>query len=191
MFSTLFKPTVGCRAMDLVDVSSSLFDIHCHDRQLTLTPPTPASRSGGRLTANLTPTQLARKRAHDREAQRTARQRTKDHLEGLEKRVEELSADASQLELARQRTRELEKEVAELKRTLAAASDSQASHSSWDQQQYQSIETHYLIQHGESAYTPLISSTIDDLAPYHTPFSSSDRKFVFKSHACTNTSQSA
>jgi hypothetical protein len=43
-----------------------------------------ASRAGTRDVATLNPNQLARKRAHDREAQRNIRQRTRGHIESLE-----------------------------------------------------------------------------------------------------------
>ncbi|KAJ4244197.1 hypothetical protein NW762_014578 [Fusarium torreyae] len=43
-----------------------------------------------RIVSSLTPSQLARKRAHDREAQRKIRQRTKDHIHSLERDLEEL-----------------------------------------------------------------------------------------------------
>ncbi|KAI5300410.1 hypothetical protein KEM55_007462 [Ascosphaera atra] len=45
-----------------------------------------------RGVANLTPHQLARKRANDREAQRAIRKRTKEQIESLERRVEELTS---------------------------------------------------------------------------------------------------
>lgn len=40
--------------------------------------------------STLTPSQLARKRANDREAQRAIRARTKEHIENLEREIEEL-----------------------------------------------------------------------------------------------------
>lgn len=45
-----------------------------------------------RGVANLTPEQLAKKRANDREAQRAIRKRTKAQIEALEKQVEELTS---------------------------------------------------------------------------------------------------
>ena len=50
------------------------------------------SRAGTRSVTTLTAAQLERKRANDREAQRAIRQRTKDHIEQLERQVAELSA---------------------------------------------------------------------------------------------------
>ncbi|KAF2720357.1 hypothetical protein K431DRAFT_226667 [Polychaeton citri CBS 116435] len=45
---------------------------------------------GSRGVANLTPEQLHKKRANDREAQRAIRERTKTHIESLEARIREL-----------------------------------------------------------------------------------------------------
>lgn len=45
---------------------------------------------GSRGVANLTPDQLAKKRANDREAQRAIRERTKNTIETLERRIKEL-----------------------------------------------------------------------------------------------------
>ncbi|KAK6951440.1 hypothetical protein Daesc_007975 [Daldinia eschscholtzii] len=47
-------------------------------------------RKGTRSVSTLTPSQLARKRANDREAQRAIRARTKEHIESLEREIEEL-----------------------------------------------------------------------------------------------------
>lgn len=56
-------------------------------------------RTGGPLTAassrgvaNLTPEQLARKRANDREAQRAIRERTKNQIDRLNQRIRELES---------------------------------------------------------------------------------------------------
>lgn len=46
--------------------------------------------SGTRSVSTLTPAQLARKRANDREAQRAIRARTKEHIDRLERENEEL-----------------------------------------------------------------------------------------------------
>ncbi|KAI1086764.1 hypothetical protein F5B19DRAFT_118095 [Rostrohypoxylon terebratum] len=47
-------------------------------------------RKGTRSVSSLTPAQLARKRANDREAQRAIRARTKEHIENLEREIEDL-----------------------------------------------------------------------------------------------------
>jgi FtsZ-binding cell division protein ZapB len=77
--------------------------------------------AGGRGVANLTPEQLAKKRANDREAQRAIRERTKNQIEALERRIEELTSQQPYQELqAVIRAKEaVEKENAEIKRRLA------------------------------------------------------------------------
>ena len=42
--------------------------------------------------ANLTPEQLAKKRANDREAQRAIRERTKGQIESLERKIQDLTS---------------------------------------------------------------------------------------------------
>ncbi|KAI0164519.1 hypothetical protein GGR52DRAFT_575872 [Hypoxylon sp. FL1284] len=53
-------------------------------------------RKGTRSVSTLTPSQLARKRANDREAQRAIRARTKEHIDSLEREIEELRSQRSQ-----------------------------------------------------------------------------------------------
>lgn len=82
-----------------------------------------ASRAGTRSVNKLSPAQLARKRANDREAQRAIRRRTKDQIETLEQQVRDLSDPAKDLRIAweiQQRNRELENEVAALKERIGA-----------------------------------------------------------------------
>lgn len=72
--------------------------------------------------ANLTPEQLAKKRANDREAQRAIRERTKNTIEGLEARIRELESQQPYQELQRalaDRDRAL-RECEELRTRLAA-----------------------------------------------------------------------
>ncbi|KAF2017642.1 hypothetical protein BU24DRAFT_389064 [Aaosphaeria arxii CBS 175.79] len=84
------------------------------------------SRAGTRSVSTLTAAQLERKRANDREAQRAIRQRTKDHIEGLERQVRDLTArldsnpSTKMVELTR-RNEELEQENAVLRRRLSHA----------------------------------------------------------------------
>ncbi|KAJ5767390.1 uncharacterized protein N7511_005006 [Penicillium nucicola] len=85
------------------------------------------SRSGTRKVSSLSAEQLERKRANDREAQRSIRQRTKTNIEQLEAQVSHLQ---SQLEDMRLRTETydevmqqntmLEGEVDRLKRQMAS-----------------------------------------------------------------------
>lgn len=51
-----------------------------------------SNSTSARGVANLTPVQLAKKRANDRQAQRAIRERTKAHIETLEQQVRELSS---------------------------------------------------------------------------------------------------
>lgn len=71
--------------------------------------------------STLTPSQLARKRANDREAQRAIRARTKEHIERLEREIDELkcrnSRDETIQELLR-RNKALEQELAALRETV-------------------------------------------------------------------------
>lgn len=70
-----------------------------------------------RSVATLTPEALERKRANDREAQRAIRQRTKDHIDSLERKIAELSSDDRNTRLVRalQRVDLLEQENATLR----------------------------------------------------------------------------
>ncbi|KAK5109948.1 hypothetical protein LTR62_006437 [Meristemomyces frigidus] len=81
-----------------------------------------ASRAGTRSVTTLSTAQLERKRANDREAQRAIRQRTKDHIEILERTVSELRGSNESSEkivaVTRQRNRELEEENAFLRNRL-------------------------------------------------------------------------
>ncbi|KAK0644609.1 hypothetical protein B0T16DRAFT_199168 [Cercophora newfieldiana] len=77
-----------------------------------------SKRKGTRSVSTLTPSQLARKRANDREAQRAIRARTKEHIERLEKELEDYksrqSRDLTIQDLMR-RNKELEMEVNNLR----------------------------------------------------------------------------
>ncbi|KAH8698844.1 hypothetical protein BGW36DRAFT_151334 [Talaromyces proteolyticus] len=77
------------------------------------------SRAGTRKVTSLTAEQLERKRANDREAQRTIRARTKEHIENLEHQVAELSAKGEQVDRVLQRNAALEAEIAHLRQQLA------------------------------------------------------------------------
>lgn len=60
---------------------------------------TSTTASSSRGVANLTPEQLAKKRANDREAQRAIRERTKGQIEKLEKQIQELTSQQPYQEL--------------------------------------------------------------------------------------------
>ena len=76
----------------------------------------------GRGVANLTPEQLSKKRANDREAQRAIRERTKGQIESLEKKIHELTSQQPYKELQHAlRQKELvESENEEIKKRLHA-----------------------------------------------------------------------
>ncbi|KAE9378157.1 hypothetical protein N431DRAFT_366476 [Stipitochalara longipes BDJ] len=89
-----------------------------------------ASRAGTRSVATLTPEQLARKRTNDREAQRSIRQRTRDHIESLEQRIRDLSGDRQDernIDDIQRRNEELEEELKRLKDILHALEDDMGS----------------------------------------------------------------
>ncbi|KAK3383930.1 hypothetical protein B0T24DRAFT_69250 [Lasiosphaeria ovina] len=80
-----------------------------------------SKRKGTRSVSTLTPSQLARKRANDREAQRAIRARTKEHIERLERELEELKGRQSRDETVRdliKRNKALERELMALRERL-------------------------------------------------------------------------
>ena len=81
----------------------------------------PPNTGSSRGVANLTPEQLAKKRANDREAQRAIRERTKTQIETLERRIEELTSQDPYRDLQEAiRAKELvEAENEDIKRRLA------------------------------------------------------------------------
>jgi hypothetical protein len=81
--------------------------------------------SSARGVANLTPDQLAKKRANDRQAQRAIRERTKINIEALEQQVRELSSQKPFLDLqaALKHNERIKAENRELRRGLKAAMD--------------------------------------------------------------------
>ncbi|KAI1760882.1 hypothetical protein GGR53DRAFT_469886 [Hypoxylon sp. FL1150] len=98
---------------DRVDEDGNLEDQRTKKRRTG-----PSSRG----VANLTPEQLAKKRANDREAQRAIRERTKTQIENLERRIRELTSQRPYQELqAAIRAKEaVEAENAEIKSKLAS-----------------------------------------------------------------------
>lgn len=81
--------------------------------------------SSARGVANLTPDQLAKKRANDRQAQRAIRERTKINIEALEQQVRDLSSQKPYLDLqaALQHNERIKAENRELRRGLKTAMD--------------------------------------------------------------------
>lgn len=93
--------------------------------------PPKESRSGIRKVTSLSAEQLERKRANDRLAQRSIRQRTKEHIESLESQVSILQAQVAEMrprsegyvELL-QRNAALQEEVSRLRHKLASLTGS-------------------------------------------------------------------
>ncbi|KAI1825099.1 hypothetical protein F4861DRAFT_213761 [Xylaria intraflava] len=77
---------------------------------------------GSRGVASLTPEQLAKKRANDREAQRAIRERTKNQIEAFENRIRELTSQEPYQELQKviRQKEAVEAENAELKANMAS-----------------------------------------------------------------------
>ncbi|EOO03469.1 putative bzip transcription factor protein [Phaeoacremonium minimum UCRPA7] len=97
-------------------------------------PSKTTKRKGTRSVSTLTPSQLARKRANDREAQRAIRARTKEHIERLERELEELKSKQSRDETVQdllKRNKALEKELRSLRETMGIQT-SQHSYSTPD-----------------------------------------------------------
>ncbi|KAM0421724.1 hypothetical protein ACHAPD_000162 [Fusarium lateritium] len=93
-------------------------------RSSSAEPAKSSKRKGTRSVSTLTPSQLARKRANDREAQRAIRARTKEHIDRLERELEELkskqSRDQTVQELLR-RNQALEEELMRLKENMGVS----------------------------------------------------------------------
>ncbi|KAE8153843.1 hypothetical protein BDV25DRAFT_168133 [Aspergillus avenaceus] len=81
--------------------------------------------TSARGVANLTPDQLAKKRANDRQAQRAIRERTKAHIDSLEQRVRELSSQKPFLDLqaALKQNEAIQSENREIRQGLKAIMD--------------------------------------------------------------------
>ncbi|PLB37452.1 bZIP transcription factor [Aspergillus candidus] len=88
-------------------------------RSDTTPPKKRESRAGTRKVTSLSAEQLERKRANDREAQRTIRQRTKEHIEDLEHQVRELRIKGEQFDDMVRRNALLETENRTLRHQLA------------------------------------------------------------------------
>ncbi|UNI18058.1 hypothetical protein JDV02_004354 [Purpureocillium takamizusanense] len=91
----------------------------------------PAKRKRNRAVSTLTPAQLERKRANDRETQRAIRARTRDYITYLEQEVEKLKIqeacsktrdDAATVQQLVQKNKALQEEIARLRQELCSAS---------------------------------------------------------------------
>uniref|UniRef100_A0A0D2YHQ7 BZIP domain-containing protein n=1 Tax=Fusarium oxysporum (strain Fo5176) TaxID=660025 RepID=A0A0D2YHQ7_FUSOF len=87
------------------------------------TEPAKPKRNKTRRVSTLTPEQLARKRANDREAQRAIRVRTKEYIERLERELAELKSNQSRdqtiQDLLRRNTA-IERELIRIKEIMGA-----------------------------------------------------------------------
>lgn len=81
--------------------------------------------TSSRGVANLTPEQLAKKRANDRQAQRAIRERTKSHIEALEQQVRDLASQKPVLDLraALEHNERIRSENRELRQGLKSVMD--------------------------------------------------------------------
>jgi TolA-binding protein len=79
-----------------------------------------ADGTSSRGVANLTPEQLAKKRPHDREAQRAIRERTRNQIETLERRIKELESQQpfQELQNALRQREQVQAENDDLKRRM-------------------------------------------------------------------------
>ncbi|KNB18238.1 hypothetical protein FOXG_15853 [Fusarium oxysporum f. sp. lycopersici 4287] len=97
------------------------------------TEPAKPKRNKTRRVSTLTPEQLARKRANDREAQRAIRVRTKEYIERLERELAELKSNQSRdqtiQDLLRRNTA-IERELIRIKEIMGAPAASLSCHES-------------------------------------------------------------
>jgi TolA-binding protein len=74
------------------DASDTSTQPHAKRRRTAQAQSNATNATSSRGVANLTPEQLARKRANDREAQRAIRERTKTQIDQLNRRIRELES---------------------------------------------------------------------------------------------------
>lgn len=125
----------GMHAMSKVGSNSFSMSAESRAKPASTSAKKRPSRAGTRSVSTLTQAQLERKRANDREAQRAIRQRTKDHIEALERQIRELAATSDsngKLMQAMQRNQELEQENALLRSRLNNAVSTMSDHGEFD-----------------------------------------------------------
>ncbi|KAK1144674.1 hypothetical protein N8T08_004978 [Aspergillus melleus] len=128
------------------------------------------SRAGTRKVTSLSAEQLERKRANDREAQRTIRQRTREHIERLEHQVSELKTKGEQFDDIVRRNAALENEIRTLKQQLTIApsvlsTSSQVSVTHEWQQQYGSTRSPSICESSDADYSNRVEPYIFDGQP--------------------------
>ncbi|KAM3510757.1 hypothetical protein MY11210_005587 [Beauveria gryllotalpidicola] len=121
-----------------------------------------SKRKGTRSVSTLTPSQLARKRANDREAQRAIRARTKEHIERLERELEELRShqnrDRTLQDLLR-RNKALEDELSRLRESMgmSMAGSPYSAAAGYDEQQQQQQQQQQHTPHAATVSSPRMS----------------------------------
>ncbi|KAL4941736.1 hypothetical protein BDV06DRAFT_175373 [Aspergillus oleicola] len=118
------------------------------------------TRAGTRRVTSLSAEQLERKRANDREAQRTIRQRTKEHIERLELQVAELRAKGDKFDEVVRRNALLETEIRALRHQLTMAAGSTG---------YQNLEEPYSQQPGPIIPSPQYPGALAVTSTSRTP----------------------
>jgi hypothetical protein len=125
--SSIYTPVVGTpeyhQAAAAAVTANAVLSQQQHQQLQQAVSPAPtngkkrraAGVPGSRGVANLTPEQLAKKRSNDREAQRAIRERTKNTIDTLERRIKELEGQ--------QPFQELQRVIQERDRALAECED--------------------------------------------------------------------
>ncbi|KAL3469657.1 hypothetical protein BJX99DRAFT_67854 [Aspergillus californicus] len=118
------------------------------------------TRAGTRRVTSLTVEQLERKRANDREAQRTIRQRTREHIERLEIQVSDLRAKGDKYDEVVRRNAILENELRALRHQLSVTAGSTG---------YQNLEEPYGQPSGPIIPSPQYPDALGASAASRTP----------------------
>ncbi|KAJ5309251.1 hypothetical protein N7508_004630 [Penicillium antarcticum] len=144
------------------------------------------SRSGTRKVSSLSAEQLERKRANDREAQRSIRQRTKDNIEQLEAQVSSLQSQLEDMRLRTERYNEvmqqnafLENEMSRLKRQIALFTGRPEYTGS--SEQMAPIQSGWSLEEAPSSDSPTIPTTGLLLSPHFTEASNTRTSSVLSS----------
>lgn len=123
-----------------------------------------------RKVTSLTAEQLERKRANDREAQRTIRARTKEHIENLEHQVAELSAKGQQVDRVLERNAMLESEIAHLRQQLAMMTNSrQLYQSEYSPQELEQTDTNESVGEDERRSSTSSNPASVISSPFNSP----------------------
>lgn len=123
------SPTAGPRELQRLKIAIDFKQGTMSPNRDTPTPKKRESRAGTRKVTSLSAEQLERKRANDREAQRTIRERTKKHIDNLEQQVAELRAKGEHYDDVVRRNAALQDEIKRLRHELAIISGRQGGYS--------------------------------------------------------------